>query len=52
MNLSRLPNAHIFAEPVDWEKLEIPDYPVIIKNPMDFGTIKTKLKEHKYSNVR
>ena len=27
MNLSRQPQAHIFAEPVDWVKLEIPDYP-------------------------
>lgn len=52
MNLSRQPAAHIFAEPVDWEKLEIPDYPQIIKRPMDFGTIKTKLKEHKYRGVR
>ena len=52
MNLSRQPQAHIFAEPVDWEKLEIPDYPQIIKRPMDFATIKTKLKEHKYRGVR
>lgn len=52
MNLSRQPQAHIFAEPVDWVKFEIPDYPQIIKKPMDFGTIKTKLKEHKYRNVR
>ena len=52
MNLGRQPQAHIFSEPVDWEKLQIPDYPTIIKNPMDFATIKTKLKEHKYRNVR
>lgn len=52
MNLARQPQAHIFAEPVDWEKLQIPDYPLLIKRPMDFATIKTKLKEHKYKNVR
>ena len=39
-------------EPVDWESLKIPDYPQIITKPMDFGTIKSKLKEHKYMNVR
>ena len=52
MNLARQSQAHIFAEPVDWEKLQIPDYPLLIKCPMDFATIKTKLKEHKYKNVR
>jgi len=52
MNLGRQPQAHIFAEPVDWERLQLPDYPLIIKKPMDFGTIKTKLKEHRYRGVR
>jgi hypothetical protein len=28
-----------FNEPVDPIKLEIPDYPLIIKNPMDLGTV-------------
>lgn len=45
-NLQRNPRAYIFAEPVDYEALKIPDYPTIVKNPMDFGSIKTKLKEH------
>jgi hypothetical protein len=35
--------AWIFHEPVDPIKLGIPDYYDIIKNPMDLGTIKTKL---------
>ena len=30
----------IFHEPVDPIKLGIPDYLVIVKHPMDFGTIK------------
>ena len=43
--LQRNPKAYIFAEPVNFEALRIPDYPTIVKKPMDFGTIKTKLKE-------
>jgi hypothetical protein len=33
------PNANIFDKPVDPVALNIPDYPTIIKNPMDLGTI-------------
>jgi hypothetical protein len=32
--------AKIFYTPVDYVKLGIPDYPDLVKNPMDFGTIK------------
>ena len=40
-----------FREPVDPEKELIPDYFDVIKNPMDLGTIKTRLKEGgHYSN--
>ena len=28
-----------FLEPVDWEAYGLHDYPEIIKNPMDLGTI-------------
>ena len=42
--LGRSPAAWIFAEPVNAELLNIPDYFTIVKKPMDFGTIKTKLK--------
>ncbi|XP_043271463.1 bromodomain adjacent to zinc finger domain protein 1A isoform X2 [Venturia canescens] len=31
---------------------EVPDYYDYIKNPMDFGTIKTKLESGKYGNVK
>jgi len=41
-------HAWIFHEPVNPEKLNIPDYLVIIKEPMDFGTIKRKLKHNEY----
>ncbi|KAG8046395.1 hypothetical protein GUJ93_ZPchr0008g12885 [Zizania palustris] len=38
-----------FLAPVDAVKLNIPDYFNIIKQPMDFGTIRTKLNGGKYS---
>jgi len=37
---------------VDYIALNIPDYPNVVKNPMDFATIKTKLKEHKYERIQ
>jgi len=40
--------AWIFHEPVDPKKLNIPDYLDIIKEPMDFGTVKTKLNNNQY----
>lgn len=42
--------AWVFNTPVDVVKLNIPDYFDIIKNPMDLGTIKSKLNSGKYSN--
>ena len=43
------PQAYDFLEPVDYVALNILDYPSIIKNPMDLGTVKSKLKDNKYS---
>jgi len=40
-----------FNQPVDPEKLEIPDYLTIITHPMDLGTIKENLEHNKYDNV-
>lgn len=51
MTLSRNSNAYIFLEPVNVEILNIPDYFTIVKKPMDFGTIKSKLKEQRYANI-
>ena len=46
--LSRLLQGGYFIEPVDFIKLNIPDYPNIIKHPMDFRTIKTNLDKNVY----
>lgn len=32
-----------FLEPVDWKGLGLTDYPIVIKQPMDLGTIKVRL---------
>lgn len=42
----------VFNEPVDAQKLCIPDYHDIIKHPMDFGTIKTRLSQNWYKSPR
>ncbi|KAM3578379.1 hypothetical protein VKS41_009125 [Umbelopsis sp. WA50703] len=41
-----------FRQPVDPDLQGIPHYRQIITNPMDFGTIKTKLKKDKYANSK
>ena len=49
--LQRNQKAYIFQNPVNYVELKIPDYPQIVKNPMDFSTIRQKLKEHKYRGI-
>lgn len=48
--LWKMGDASIFHRPVDPIELGIPDYTIIIKNPMDFGTIKKKLNSGYYVN--
>ena len=40
-----------FKEPVDPVKLGIPDYPLKVKEPMDLGTVRKKLKAREYKNA-
>lgn len=42
------PKAGPFLHPVDYISLKLPDYPLIIKEPMDLGTIERKLLEGVY----
>ncbi len=41
-NLSKIKESEIFHKPVNPIELRIPDYFDIIKNPMDFSTIKVE----------
>lgn len=43
-------NAVHFLQPVDPVALRIPDYPKIVKEPMDLGTVRAKLRAHEYRN--
>lgn len=40
----------VFNSPVDAEDLELHDYHTIIKNPMDLGTVKSKLENNIYDS--
>lgn len=51
-SLWKTKDASLFHEPVDSVALNIPDYPDVIKRPMDFGTIKQKLNTGAYANVK
>jgi len=48
----KVKGANIFHYPVDPVKLGIHDYFSIIKNPMDFGTIKKRLKSNYYTKLQ
>merc|ERR1719331_352257 len=44
------PQAFPFNEQVDWKKLNIPDYPKIIKKPMDLGKVDKRLGQGNYNS--
>lgn len=45
------PDAEPFREPVNWKEIGLTDYPKVIKNPMDLGTVKEKLKKRGYKTL-
>ncbi|KAJ3100978.1 nuA3 HAT complex component nto1 [Phlyctochytrium planicorne] len=49
-DIRRLDPKGLFAEPVNTE--DVPDYLDIIKNPMDFQTMKKKLESHVYRDLK
>lgn len=50
-DLRKHKDAQEFLEPVDWKGLGIPDYPTIIKRPMDMGTVSRRLEAGQYASV-
>lgn len=48
--IMKQPQSIYFAEPVDHVKFNIPDYPILITEPMDFGTIRQHLDRGSYHN--
>lgn len=50
-NISKRQQAQVFLTPVDWKTLNLPDYPKLIKQPMDLGTIQSNLLERKYQTL-
>lgn len=44
-------NGSVFKAPVQWEKIGLLDYPNVVKNPMDLGTIGKKLEHLEYANL-
>ena len=47
-DLMKMPQAMWFSEPVDPIKMNVPDYPTLIKQPMDFGTVRANLDKGVY----
>jgi len=50
-DLRKHKDAQDFLEPVDWKGLGIPDYPTIIKRPMDLGTVGKRVESGQYASV-
>ncbi|KAI8974697.1 Bromodomain-containing protein [Pilobolus umbonatus] len=50
-NLKKHRDAGPFLHPVDYVKLNVPDYPKIIKHPMDLSTVDRKLNSGEYDTV-
>lgn len=50
--LYNLKDAEAFTAPVAWREQGLTDYPVIVKRPMDLGTIKVKLENGEYGKTQ
>ena len=50
--LWKVRDAELFHKPVDPVELNIPNYYEIIKKPMDFSTVKKKLNNSTYTNLK
>lgn len=50
-NLKKHRDAVPFLHPVDYVKLNVPDYPKVIKHPIDLTTIDKKLNNAAYDTV-
>ncbi|KAI7890294.1 Bromodomain-containing protein [Mucor mucedo] len=50
-NLKKHRDAAPFLHPVDYVKLNVPDYPKVIQHPMDLTTVDHKLNAGEYENV-
>ncbi|CAK9091335.1 Bromodomain-containing protein C631.02 [Durusdinium trenchii] len=46
------PKAIWFSEPVKWEELQLFDYPQVVKHPMDLGTVRKKLEQGQYRDLK
>lgn len=51
-SLERLNDSYEFRFPVDYMNLGLPDYPEIIKFPMDLSTVKRNIKEARYTTMQ
>ncbi|KNB44644.1 bromodomain containing protein [Blastocystis sp. subtype 4] len=51
VNLSTLPEAEPFLSPVPWKEWNLLDYPQIVKQPMDLGTVRSKLEKDEYKDI-
>jgi bromodomain-containing factor 1 len=50
--LERHSDSYDFRHPVDYISLGLPDYPDIIKYPMDLSTVKKNLKAGEYETLQ
>lgn len=50
-HLRKQPGVVDFLEPVDYVTLKLLDYPLIVKVPMDLGTVKKRVKRREYAGL-